>query len=406
MMLRKAFRTTALLIMMGLFPAAGAFGQTGEPAFKVIVLAPQVSHYTPGHDYAALFEDNLEKHWPGGQVELRYFPREATESPEVVSRTLVGLADDPKVRAVVIGEAPLGSIDGSARLRARRPDIFVIAIDPHEGLKPMSRIATLTMALNHQARGYIYPTLASRMGARSLVSFSFPSQIDLPIFAQQQRIMTQVTRDMGMILISDFNSPDPGDPYVTRAELETYLDNAVQRYLGQYGPNTAFVSTSTTHSDILVPIIMRRGGRMLPAVQSSLLLGFPEALDLMDEARTLFGQWRRLLALIDEKIIALNPPGQFAAWTYPYPHTAMLAMADTAVSAIEDQTDLYDLKTVTNVLEKYSPGVKWLVTTHMDYDTETLVPQVLLVIQDTYWFGRGYQGFTRLNIPARYYRIK
>lgn len=386
------------------------------PVYKVLVFAPQFSHYKEDNDYAPLFQADLEKRWPAGQVEMRFFPWEIMGYPADISRTLADLADDDLIRGLVIGEAPVGSIDGVARLRAKRPDIYVTVIDPHEKMERMAKVATLTLALNHPARGFLYPTLAHRMGARTLVYFSLPRYLSLPGFGQQYRIMTQVTEDLNMIMLSDLGGPDPLDQGYGIINLENYLEKAVRHYLDQYGPNTAFVATSAAYSGLLVPIVMREGGAMLPAVQPSLLLGYPEALDMVEETRALFGQWRKLLTAIDEKIMSMKPGPddsgaapplrEFSTWTYPYPHTVMLAMVDLTVKAIEDQGDIYNRDNIDQALSKYSPGVKWQVATQMDYLNDRLVPQALLLLQDTYWFGHGYQGFTQLNIPSKYYRIR
>lgn len=393
-----------------------ALAEDNSPPFRVLVFAPQFSHYSEDNDYSHLFKAELENQWPDHQVELRFFPRNILTDPSDVSRTLAELADDPLLRGVVLGEAPVGSIDGLARLRAKRPDIYVIVIDPHEKIERMAQVATLTLSLNHAARGFLYPTLAHRMGARTLVYFSFPRHLALPGFGQQYRVMSQVTLDLGMIMVSDIKGPDPLDPDCDLSTLEEYLTRAVRAYLDQYGPNTAFMTTSTTHSDLLVPIIMREGGAMLPAVQPSLLLGYPEALDMVEETFALFGRWRKMLAVIDEKIIArassapggpeATAQGQFAAWTYPYPHTVMMALTDLTVAAIGEQSDIYNRNNIDQALGKYSPGIKWQVSTQMDYLNDRLLPQALFLIQDSYWFGHGYQGFTQMNIPAKYYRIK
>lgn|GEM_PF-4423854 len=407
-----------LLGLAALVWAAPSLAEEKPPAYKVLVFAPQFSHYKEGSVYAQLFQADLERHWPAGRVEMRFFPWDDLDDPAAISRTLADLAADPLIRGLVVGEAPVGAIDGVARLRAQRPDIYVTVIDPHEKMERMAKVATLTLALNHPARGFLYPALAHRMGARTMVYFSLPRYLSLPGFGQQYRIMTQATQDLNMIMVSDLDGPDPLEQGQDIIALEDYLEKAVRRYLDQYGPDTAFVATSTTHSDLLVPIVMREGGFMLPAVQPSLLLGYPEALDMVEETQALFGQWRKLLAAMDEKIMArqsrpdpgdpnaLPPTRGFAAWTYPYPHTVMLAMADLTVSAIEDQGDILKRENIDQALAKYSPGIKWQVSTQMDYLNDRLVPQALLLIQDTYWFGQGYQGFTQLNIPAKYYRIR
>lgn len=390
-----------LIWFPGLLAAAGEAGD-----FQVLLFAPQFSQYSEESDYARLFTEDLQKRWSRDQVELRHFPRESLDDPAAISRILEAVADEPRVRAVVIGECPPGSVDGLARLRSRRPDMFLVAIEPHEELEKIGRVATLTLALNHSARGFIFPTLAHRMGARTLVYFSTDRHQALPQFDRQFRILSQVARDMDLILVRAFDGPDPLLETTTRARIEDYLSRSVNHYLEQYGEHTAFVTTSTTQYDLLVPIVMRQGGSMLDAVQSSPLLGFPEALDLVDEARELFGRWRQLLTVEDERIMEIRPAGNYSVWAYPYPHTAMLAMVDLVMSAANLEADIYDLRNVNLALEKHAPGAKWLVSAYTDYRTDTLVSQVVLVLQDTYWFGHGYQGFTRLHVPSKYYRIQ
>jgi len=403
-------RCSYFFIITALFFSLAAGGRLeaaqSQPPYKVVVFTHQQTGFPNSDERTELFARNVSRHWPDQRVELRYMPLEYFNRPGQVTRLFTDLADDPLLRGVIISEAPVGSFDGLVRLRALRPELFIFVIDPHEEIQKMAKAATLTLALNHPVRAFTYPTLAQRMEARSLVLLSFPRHMRMSHFARMQRVMSEVTRDLGMILITDDQGPDPLDPAVSRLDLENYLHETMDRYLEQYGPQTAFMSSSTLYSEMLVPLAMQKGGRILPAPQPSLLLGFPQALDLVEEARALFGQWRRLLALEDEKIMSLKPPAEFAVWTYPYPDTVILAVADLAAQAIESQVNIYDLHLIGSVLNKYSPGAKWLVSTHLDYDSDELVPQVFLLMQDSYWFGRGYQGLTRVHVPGRYLRIK
>ena len=382
-------------------PALAA--EDGVP--KIVVFAPLTAHFTPDSPYREMFEDDLESRW-SGRVEMRTFDDDfQTQQNQIkVRRTLEDLADEPDLAAVIIGEAPAGCLDGLARLRTKRPDLYVFVLDPYESLEQIGKIASLTISLNQQARGFLYPTMATRLGAETLVYLSFPRHQDIAYLSRQRRVLSVVAGDLGLALVSDLNGPDPLT--ASRAEVEKYLTGTVERHLELSGPDTAFMTTSSAYGELLAPIIARKGGALLEPIQPSLLLGLPQALNLSAESRDLFGQWRRLLTLLDEQVLENPPAGRFTSWTYPHPHTAMLAVADLAVAAIDEQADIYDLKNVAAALEKYSPGVKWQVTFHVDYVSDNVIPQVILLLQDTYWFGHGYQGFTRLNIPSRYYHIQ
>ena len=393
-------------LVLGTLWCGQALAASSDAPYKIVVFAPQLDTYLVENDFSRLFQANLEEHWQDKSVELRSLPANGLHDPGVITKTLEELASDPLIRAVVASECPVGSIDGFARLRTRRPDILLIAMDPHEDLVMMSKVATLTLALNHQARGFFYPALAQRMGARSLIYFSFPRYLKIPDLARQHRIFQSVTRDMNMILVNDLTGPDPADPGVSPADIEKYLEYKMDRYLQQYGPDTAFVATSTSYTEALVPLAMRKGGNVLEAIMPSLLLGFPVALDIEENALALFGHWRKLLAVEDEKIMSMDLPGNYATWVYPYPQTAVLAITEIVISAIEEQTDIYDLQRLDATLEKYSPGVKWLVSLVADNEKESAFAQAVLLLQDTYWFGHGFQGFPLQKIPSRYLRMK
>ncbi len=398
-----------VFVIFLLFAVVAASGPAGadapqNPSYKVVVYSPQYNHDSSNQEYNKLFEEDMGKYWDKKLLEVRYFRTDFVGYENEISAGIESLANDPLVRGLVIGEGLPGSLDGVTKLRTKRPDIFVVVIDPHEDLETTARVATLTVTVNNAARGYIFPTMAGRMGARTLVYFSIPRHQEVSFIARQKRILEAVSRDMGIELVTDIDSPDPA--LTRREDIRNHFEDAVAGYLEKYGPDTAFMATSTVHNDILIPIIMERGGNMLEAVQSSTLLGFPEALGLAEEAGELFGLWHDLLTLEDEKYLETAPRAGFTLWTYPYPHTVVLSMVDMVVNALEERADIYDLKGVSLALEKYSPGVKWLVSTIMNYETNTVMPQAVLVLQDTYWLGHGYQGFTRLNIPTKYYRIQ
>ncbi|GHV56446.1 lipoprotein [Deltaproteobacteria bacterium] len=372
--------------------------------YKVAVFAPLLPRYEPNAPYAAALQRILARQSWGKRVEQHFYPPNALSEPAVVSQALESLADDPEVKAVILGGSPQGSLEGCARLRTRRPDILIIALDPEEDPQLMNRVASLTLTLNHAARGFLIPTLAQRMEASALVYFSFPRHQRLGFFLRQRRIMTEVARDLGLVVITAPNCPDPLT--TEKAELEAYVATVLERYRERFGRKLALYATDDALSEILIHYALKNGDLALDPVHPALFLGLPEALGLVKPTRDLFGQWRRLLTLEDERYMSLGLEGQVSTWAGPYTQTAILAIHDTAVTAIQKQTDFYDPNYLTAALEKYSPGDKWAVSVVRDYDNDVIVPQLVVVMADSYWFGHGYQGFTRLNIPTKYYRLK
>jgi len=372
--------------------------------FNVVIFSPPLKHYEPESPYAEALLKTLGRQRWARRADLRYFPADALTNPLAVQRTLEAVAGDPKVKALILGGAPFGSLEGCARLRAKRPDILILVLDPADDPRQMNQVASLTVSLNHATRGYLMPTLALRSGARALISFSFPRHQDLYFFARQRHIMQQAAEDLGLTLIKADDGPDPLT--AEKNAVVNYVEKTLDHYREIYQGQVAFQATDEEVSELLISYAVRKGGLALDPIHPSLFLGIPESLNLVKPTFDLFGQWKRLLTLADERYIRLNPPGQISTWTYPYPWTAILALAEIAISALEKQTDLYDLKALTTTLEKHSPGEKWQVQMVIDHDLDLMVPQLVVVLADSYWFGHGYQGFTRLNLPSKYNRLK
>jgi len=389
----------AVLLTAG--PQALAQDTPRRPApIKAVIFAPPLRHYGPEDPYAEALKKIFDRQRWARRANLRHFPPDALTNSQAVQKTLEALADEPEIKALILGGAPFGSLEGCARLRAKRPDILIIALDPDE--EGLNQAASLVVSLNHAARGFFLPVLAQRAGARALINFSFPRHQKLYYFNPQRNIMAQAAEDLGLTLIEADHCPDP----LTADKNQECIEKTLDRYLKRYQGQLAFYSADAEVSEMLTSFAMRRGGLALDPGQPALFLGLPESLNLEKPTRDLFGQWNRLLTLADERYMSLKPPGQIATWTYPYPWTAMLALTEIAISTLEGQVDLYDLKNITATLEKYSPGAKWQVNMVIDHDRDLMVPQLAVILADSYWFGRGYQGFTRINLPGKYNRLK
>jgi hypothetical protein len=403
--LAALFLVAAVLLSGWIAPQALAQDTPRRPApIKAVIFAPPLRHYGPQDPYAEAFKKIFDRQRWARRADLRHFPPDALTNPPAVRKTLEALADEPEIKALILGGAPFGSLEGCARLRAKRPDILIIALDPDEDPQEMNQAASLIVSLNHAARGFFLPVLAQRAGARALINFSFPRHHKLYYFNHQRNIMAQAAEDLGLAFIEADHGPDPLT--AEKDQVAGFIEETLDRYLKRYQGQLAFYSADAEVSELLTSFAIRRGGLALDPGQPALFLGIPESLNLGKPTRDLFGQWHRLLTLADERYMDLRPPGQIATWTYPYPWTAMLALTEIAISTLEGQTNLYDLKNITATLERYSPGAKWQVNMAIDHDRDLMVPQLAVILADTYWFGHGYQGFTRLNLPSKYNRLK
>ena len=406
-LLRPAFGLTCLLLLLLNASFLWAENEPQKTAYKVIV-------YSFDSDYNELLAKELATHW-GKKVEMRAAPLQKAEAkpvtggtvfdPQKVIDDIASLADDPKIKALIFFEALPGALEGSIRLRAKRPDIIVMAISPHEDSVTFSQVASLIIYINDLARGYIIPQMALKMRADTLVELTFERHMQLDILARRSRIMQTVAHDMGLYFVQDLKVPDIGRQ-ANQDAVREYLAKAIPEYIAHYGTKTCFVTTSSVVASILPGLLLEYGGLTVEAAQPGDFTGYPAAFGLMEESEKLFGQWSELLRLLDERVIERKLSGRFVIWPYPYHYIVAMAMVDIAVGILDEQLDIYDLNNVSVALEKFSDGAKWLVSPMYDYEQGGAVPHTVMVLQDSYVLGVGYQGLTNLNIPVRYYRIK
>ena len=68
----------------------------------------------------------------GGMVTHVTYPDNFMQEMETTISQMVGLADDPKMKVIIVGEAVPGTVEAFRRIRETRPDILLIANAPHE----------------------------------------------------------------------------------------------------------------------------------------------------------------------------------------------------------------------------------------------------------------------------------
>ncbi len=101
----------------------------------------------------------------GGMITHVTYPDNFMSEMETTIGLLAGLADDPKMKAIVVNQAIPGTTDGFRRVREKRPDIILLAGQPHEDPAVVTSVADVAVAINNIARGYLLPLGAKQLGA-------------------------------------------------------------------------------------------------------------------------------------------------------------------------------------------------------------------------------------------------
>jgi hypothetical protein len=320
-----------------------------------------------GEDFRA--GEQVERRYPGRVKHVTYPDNFSIELETVVAQ-LAGLAADPDVRVIIVGQAIPGSATAARRIRATRPDILIGFVDPHDDPDSVNAACDIAIQPDEAARGVAIVANAQQMGARSFVHYSFPRHMSQPLMAQRRDIMSRECAKRGMKFVF-VTAPDPaGDGGLSATQQ--FIVEDVPRELDTLGPETAFFSTNDGMQEPIIKAILEAGaGYFVEQDVPAPTQGFPEALgirvppDSADDMAWVHAENRRAIA-------ERGMSGHFGTWTEPVDMVAIRAFTNLLVDAADKKANFRDSLTVAKYLaaeaggpvrlRKYEPtGNQWLV---------------------------------------------
>jgi len=341
----------------------------------------------------------------GGMIRHITYPDDFMSQQETVITNLVSLADDPLMKVVVVCQSIPGVAEAFQRIRARRPDILLLAGLPHEDPLVIQKAANLVVDNDNVSRGYTIPWAAHQMGARTLVHISFPRHMSYETLGRRRAIMEAACKDLGMRFVFE-SSPDPTSD-VGVAGAQQFILEKVPQWLRKYGPNgekvAMFCTNDAQTEPLLKQLLASRNGLFVEADFGSPLMGYPGALGLDLSAER--GNFPAIMARIEQKLAARGAGGRFGTWPFSTGFAVTAGLGELGKRVVEGKAKLNDQKDLLDCLGKYTPGARWNSTSYTDLSTGIRSANQRLVYLDTYVFGRGYLGTTRVEIPRRFRTI-
>ena len=338
----------------------------------------------------------------GGMVVHVTYPDNFMQEMETTISQIASLADDPKMKAVVMTEAIPGTVEAFRRIRAQRPDILLIANTAHEDPDMIADVADLALYPDDIIRGYTIVKAANMMGATKFMHISFPRHLSYELLSRRRNIMAAVAKDLGMEFI-DTSAPDPVSD-VGVAGAQQYILEQVPNWLEKYGKDIAFFATNDAHTEPLLKRIAEKGGYFIEADLPSPTMGYPGALGIKfsEDER---GNWPKILAKVEKAVVNKGASGRMGTWAYSYNFAGAQALADHAVNVVEGKSEMLDFDAVMDSLKANTPGAGWNGSYFVDSDGVER-DNFILIYQDTYVFGKGYLGMKSLEVPEKYFSVK
>lgn len=378
------------------------FGFAAEPDYHIGVVSGTVSQSEDslrGAEEIVKMYGSVDK---GGMVTHVTYPDNFMQEMETTISQMVGLADDPKMKVIIVGEAVPGTVEAFRRIREARPDILLIANAPHEDPEIISEASDLVTNPDNVARGYLIVKAAKEMGADKFMHISFPRHLSYELLSRRRNIMAEAAKDLGMEFI-EMSAPDPVSD-VGVAGAQQYILEQVPSWLEKYGKNVAFFATNDAHTEPLLKRVAENGGYFVEADLPSPTMGYSGALGIKfseDEK----GNWPKILKKVEDTVVAKGAAGRMGTWAYSYNFISVVALADHARNVIENDVDVTDFDAIMESLKKFTPGAGWNGSNYTDVNGIEK-ENFYLLYQDTYVLGKGYLNMTNETVPEKYFKIK
>ncbi len=144
----------------------------------------------------------------GGMIQHQTYPDDFMSQQETFISNVVSLADDPKMKAIIVNQAIPGTAEAFKRVHAKRKDILCFAGEAHEDPLVISGSANFVASNDFISRGYTIIWAAKQMGAKTFVHISFPRHMSYESLGRRRAIMEAACKDLGIKFAFE-TAPDP-----------------------------------------------------------------------------------------------------------------------------------------------------------------------------------------------------
>ncbi len=338
----------------------------------------------------------------GGMIKHVTMPDNFMSEMETTISQIVGLADDPKVKVIVVDDAIPGTTEAFRRVKEKRKDILCFAGEPQEDPNVITSTADFAIGVDNIMRGYLIINTAKKLGAKTFVHISFPRHMSYELLSRRRAIMEQACKDLGLKFAFE-TAPDPTSD-VGVAGAQQFILEKVPAWVQKYGKDSAFFCTNDAQTEPLLKQVAKQGVIFVEPDLPSPLMGYPGAfgIDLKNEA----GDWPAIMKKVEKTVIAAGGKGRMGTWPYSYGWSTVCALAEYGKRITEGNAKLYNLKDLWKCYDKYTPGAEWNGAPYFDMAKQMKIKKFVLVYEDTYVFGRGYMGVTKEKVPEKYIKLK
>lgn len=325
-------------------------GQTEK--FKIGIMTDTV---TQGEEAYRTAEKMVEKYGED-MIVHRTFPDKASSEQETTISTILSLAADPEVKVIVAAYAMEGTTAAFQKVRETRPDILLLGGAPTEDPGVLGPACDLLVSTDFIGMGAGVAETAEKMGATTLVHYSFPRHMANPIYLARHDKMKETCEELGIEFV-DGTAPDPMAEAGVTATQQFILED-VPRKVDQYGKDTAFFSTNIGMHEALIKSIYETGALFPHPDTPSPFYAYPGALGIeVPDDKTDDAEW--MCDQISKKLAENNMTGRMGVWMPPSLPLIIESLTEYGVRIIEggyDPDEYLQVDILNTILEETTDG--------------------------------------------------
>ncbi|MBR5520448.1 MAG: DUF3798 domain-containing protein [Oscillospiraceae bacterium] len=309
----KKLIALALAAVMALSMVACGGGETGgettTTAGKVAIITGTVSQGE--EDFQAA--EKMKAKYPDRVITATY-PDNFDKETETIISNVVALVSDPDVKVLVFQQAIGGARAAIDAAKEINPDLLVLLGVAAEEPNIIAPVADVIVGTDGIRTGTTIPQQAAKLGAKTLIHYSFPRHLANMSTAERVELMKAECAKLGIEFVMA-DAPDPLSD-VGLAGAQQFMLEDVPKMVEKYGKDTAFFATNCGLQEPMLKKVLELGAIYPQPCCPSPYHAFPNVLGIeIPEEKA--GDVAYCIEQVTAKIAELGMTGRTSTWTCP-----------------------------------------------------------------------------------------
>ena len=311
--------------------------------YKIGVVTPTLS--TSEDEFRAA--DMMAKKYPGIVKHITLPENFYTEIETGLSQ-ITSLADDPKMKAIIVISGQAGLLPALQKVEETRPDIITMTAPIWDDPVLMSKYVDVNLDTDWVKRGEAIARKANEMGAKTIIHYSFPTHLAKEVISQRKDMMKKTSEELGMKWV-EVVTPDPQTGNGTGPMLQ-FLREDIPRQIAKYGTETNIFGTNCPMYDVVIDEALKKKFMVAEQCCPTPMQAYPTVMSLEISDQDAWN-FEKVNQMIREKAATAGMTGRLGGW--PMPATVFMPQyaVELAKKMIEDPS--FDYKNTKN-LDKFA----------------------------------------------------